>query len=335
MPRAIRPGFLKAIDKALEVLPENRIQTADEWLEAIVSKPILSRKTVSRVTSRILDVPEEDTGRKAFALAAAFAVAGVGLAAALWFGPTSNPIANSPFEVLADAGPLQTIDTASPIAGETAPDETVAALILPSAPVTRATAPLVAVETLPTVPAALLPAPAGKTELNVNDIQNAPRAATIRALPLEDVALVSLPPAAAIYALAPEAPSTLAEGGNLDLALNLATPVEATNALSTLSLPLAETLPQTPGFPAVPNVLASLDTGAFVVGLTEANTVVPRPRRDSRPCPGVRQFASGPNRERGDGRHHATTLFRKNRADIRDTDRIFTLGCGDAGGFGT
>ncbi len=80
-------NFLAAIDKSLEVLPKNRVQSAQEWLDMIDGKhlpaPVVAAPTAN-VASAVAATTEATQGRsKAFILmasAAAIAIVGVGVA---------------------------------------------------------------------------------------------------------------------------------------------------------------------------------------------------------------------------------------------------------------
>ena len=86
--------FLRALDRAMAVLPKDRLQTADEWLEMIsggVGRDIAGSRPISAAVEMIADLPVSATfGRfrpAATALAAVAAIAGVAIAAFAYWPP--------------------------------------------------------------------------------------------------------------------------------------------------------------------------------------------------------------------------------------------------------
>ena len=125
------PRFLKAIDKALQVLPQNRIQTAEDWLTYIgapVEDPakVAEREASKPQRSALLSMPVESVAAavsgpkgKAGAVLAGLVAVAVGVAAFLVLG-TGGEDAPLPETVVVAPEP---VEQAAPVAAETVVEE--------------------------------------------------------------------------------------------------------------------------------------------------------------------------------------------------------------------
>ncbi|NNE81345.1 MAG: protein kinase [Silicimonas sp.] len=305
------PRFLEAIDKALEVMPENRIQTADEWIAALVSRPILSRKNVSRVTSRIIEASEEDSGRKVIAIAAAVGVAAIGLTALLVFGPSKDAGLSSPFEEMAAAGPVETtpimvsdqevlaanagpeaiiaeptLDIAVPGTGQT-PDAIVAVTPEPVPDTLVEPGPIVVTEATPGALAEVLPVVAENTGIDLANGQDVPRVASIDALPVKGIALVSFPPPAVAVSLAPT-PLAIGTGDDaLAFKVSPGTKVTPVAGIAALAAPVIEGGPEIPRLPTKPDAVDTFEVSRFEPGSIEVATLTLPGSHHVTPTPGL------------------------------------------------
>ena len=129
-------SFCEAIDKAMSILPADRVQSADEWL-ALMSKPVpmsrrMSRTRSSRRSSRLTTPDSKGAAAKRKSGLRVLALSSAGIAAAVTAGvivaPIMQPIGDGgrvePIQVASAGAAPEIAEATTPVAdASTAPDE--------------------------------------------------------------------------------------------------------------------------------------------------------------------------------------------------------------------